>query len=181
MINYNPLCLFCCFVLPILLFVYPTTASPRNNVTPLVDQVCAKTSNYSLCVETLYSDPHTPEADIFGLTTIAFRLAHTNATDTRDYLHALLVKYPTWDLQKCARDYEKAVFEFERAFKDLKSRSYSFLPGYVRVASHGADDCQHASKAIPGHDVLLADVNNALKGLCEICLVISIRLTTTGS
>lgn len=162
-----------------------TIASPRNNVTPLVDQVCAKTSNYSLCVETLYSDPHTPDADRFGLAAVAFHLAYLNATATKDYIDNLLKKNSTSksqyhkDLQKCASDYEKVVSAIETACNDLNSESYYDLADFVGVASHRADDCQHALKG--EHDSLLHSVNNDLKkGLCEICVVISKLFTTIG-
>ncbi|XP_057432870.1 pectinesterase inhibitor 8-like [Lotus japonicus] len=184
MINYNPLCFLCCFVLPIFLFVYPTNASSRNNATPLVDQVCANTSNYSFCTETLYSDPHTRDADRFGLAAVAFHLAYLNATATKDYIDNLLKKNSTSksqyhkDLQKCASDYKKAVSAIGAACDDLNSESYYDLADYVGVASHRADDCQHALKG--KHDSLLNSMNNDLKGLCEICVVISKLFNTIG-
>lgn len=73
-----------CFVLLIFVFVHPSHAS-KNNVTKLVDEVRAKTSNYSFCIESLYSDPHAQESDSYGLAYVALRLEYLNATSTREW------------------------------------------------------------------------------------------------
>ncbi|TKY72299.1 Pectinesterase inhibitor [Spatholobus suberectus] len=160
-----------CFVLLIFFFVHPSRGS-KNNVTKLVDQVCAKTSNYSFCVESLYSDPHAPDSDRYGLAYVAFRLAYLNATSTRDYITKLLKKASStpyrMHLQKCASDYEKAISAIEIAYNDLNSETFFDLADLAGVASHGAEDCQATFKGSP-----LDFMNNALKGLCEICVVIS--------
>lgn len=163
-----------CFVLLIVVFVHASCAS-KNNVTKLVDEVCAKTSNYSFCIESLYSGPHTPESDRYGLVFVAFRLAYLNATGTRDYITKLLNKVTStqyhMQLEKCGSDYEKAISAIETAYNDLNSETFFELADLASVASHGAQDCQDTFKGC--HHSPLDFMNNALKGICETCVVIS--------
>jgi len=173
MIKYHFLC---CSVLLILVFVHPSCAYSNNNVTKLVDEVCAKTSNYSFCVESLYSDPHTPESDRYGLAYVTFRLAYLNATSTNDYITKLLKKAASSSqyrmrLQMCASDYEKAIFAIETAYNDLNSETFFELADLAGDASRAAQDCQATFKGT--HYCPLDFMNIALKGLCEICVVIS--------
>ena len=175
MIKYHSLCFLLCFVHFIFTLIHLSCAS-KNNVTQLVDEVCAKTSNYSFCVESLYSDPHTPQSDQYGLAYVAFRLAYLNATGTSDYI-AKLVKKATSShyhmlLQRCAHDYKEAVSAIETAYNDLNSETFFELADLAAVASDGAEDCQATFKGTT-HYSMLDFMNNALKGLCEICVVIS--------
>ncbi|KAE9594790.1 putative pectinesterase inhibitor domain-containing protein [Lupinus albus] len=48
------------------ILIHPSCAS-KNNVTKLVDEECVKTSNYSFCIESLYSYNHTPDTDEYAL------------------------------------------------------------------------------------------------------------------
>ncbi|KAK7303465.1 hypothetical protein RJT34_14372 [Clitoria ternatea] len=163
----------CCVVLLIFILASPSCAS-KPNVTKLVNEVCAKTSNYTFCVESLYSDPHASESDTYGLAIVAFRLAYRNATSTKDYITELLKKASSSShmlLQKCLTDYEKAISAIETAYNDLNSESFSALADYAGDASRGALDCQATLKGY--NNSLLHFMNNAVKGLCQICLVIS--------
>ncbi|KAK7331192.1 hypothetical protein VNO77_25410 [Canavalia gladiata] len=143
----------------------------------VVDEVCAKTSNYSFCVETLFSDPHTPESDRYGLAYVAFCLAYLNASGTKDYITKLLKNAKSTSthyrmcLQSCALDYEKAISAIETAYNDLNSESFYQLADLAAVASHAAQYCQVTFK--PTHHSPFYFINIALMGLCEICLVIS--------
>ncbi|XP_027338242.1 cell wall / vacuolar inhibitor of fructosidase 2-like [Abrus precatorius] len=170
-IKYHPLC---CFVLLVILFIHPSYAS-NNNVTKLVDEVCGKTSNYTFCIESLYSDPNASESDSYGLAYVAFRLAYLNATNTRDYIRKLLNKATSsqyrMHLQRCAFDYEKAISAIETAYNDLNSETFFELADLAGVASHGAEDCQATFRGT--HHCPLCFMNNALEGLCQICVVIS--------
>ncbi|XP_061344312.1 cell wall / vacuolar inhibitor of fructosidase 2-like [Gastrolobium bilobum] len=174
MIKYHSLSFLCCSVLFIFVLAHPSFAS-KNNVTKLVHEVCSKTSNYSFCIESLYSDPHTPESDQYGLAYVAFRLAYLNATGTSDYIKKLLKKANSssyrMHLQRCDRDYKKAVSAIETAYNDLNSETFFELADLAGVASHGAEDCQ--ATFLGSLHSPLDFMNNALKGLCEICVVIS--------
>ncbi|KAK4264109.1 hypothetical protein QN277_029443 [Acacia crassicarpa] len=168
---------FLCFLLFILL---NPSSSLANHASELVNEVCVKTSNYTFCVESLYSDPHTPEADSYGLAVIAFRLAYINATTTRDYILKLLKKASSnssirRNLQRCASDYYKAVSAIETAYNDLNSETFFELADLAAVASRSADDCEASYKRTRNSP--FTSLNKALKGLCEICVAISKRFT----
>ncbi|KAI4296092.1 hypothetical protein L6164_036080 [Bauhinia variegata] len=154
-----------------------------GKVTKLVQEVCAKTSNYSFCVESLYSDPHAAEADAYWLADIAFRLAYVNATSTQNHILELLKKSTSGDyrgrLQRCGSDYKKAVSAIEMGLNDLNSESFDLLAGYADHAAHAASDCQSAFEGSPNSP--LTYMNNAFKGLCEICVVISKLFTDPNS
>ncbi|KAE9599143.1 hypothetical protein Lal_00044087 [Lupinus albus] len=74
-------------------------------------------------------------------------------------------------LQKCVSDYKKAVSAIEMAYNDLNSETFFELADLAGDACHAAEDCQANMKGT--HHSLLHFMNDALKVLCEICLVIS--------
>ncbi|KAJ7967881.1 Pectinesterase inhibitor [Quillaja saponaria] len=166
--------------LPLYLLVFfilvRSYSASNTNITQLVDEVCKKTSNYSFCVESLYSDPHTPDADRYSLAYVSFCLAYLNATNTRDYITKLLKHansshhHYQQDLQRCAGDYKKAVSAIEMAYNDLNSETFFELADLAGVAAHSAENCQANFK---GTHSSLTSRNKALKGLCEICVVVS--------
>ncbi|KAG5105138.1 hypothetical protein JHK82_042108 [Glycine max] len=71
-------------VLLIFLLVHPSLAS-KNNVTKL------QTTHSALSLY-IYSDPHAPDSDSYGLAYVALRLAYLNATSTRGCITKLLKK-----------------------------------------------------------------------------------------
>ncbi|KAK7246050.1 hypothetical protein RIF29_40908 [Crotalaria pallida] len=173
MIKHHSFCFFLYLMLFIFILIHPSCASTKN-VTKLVDEVCAKASNYSFCIESLYSDPQTPKSDTYGLAYVAFRLAYLNATSTRDYIEKLLKKANSSNrmhLQKCDSDYKKAVSAIETAYNDLNSETFFELADLAGDASHAAEDCQATIKGT--HHSMIHFLSDSLKGLCEICVVIS--------
>ncbi|XP_018843728.1 cell wall / vacuolar inhibitor of fructosidase 2-like [Juglans regia] len=153
--------------------VHPSYAA-TTNPTDLVLHVCRRTSDYSFCVESLYSDLHTPGADAYQLAYVSFRLAYLNATGTQHHI-ATLLKHSSSPgqsqrLRQCSRDYKKATFALERAYNDLDSETFFELADFAGVAAHAAADCQAATK---GTYSSLAVMNKNLKGLSEICNVVS--------
>ncbi|KAJ4829675.1 hypothetical protein Tsubulata_047993 [Turnera subulata] len=144
-----------------------------------MDSVCRQTSNYTFCVNSLYSDPNTPSADDqIKLAYIAFDLAYDGANQTQDYITQLLkntagpgrqVVYQS--LKRCSQDYDNAMKALFAAFGDLDSETYFWLADYSSKASQAADDCQSAFRQITSPS--LTSRNHDLKGLCEICLATS--------
>lgn len=153
------------------IFIYTSHAA----TTELVQHVCNQTSNYSFCVESLYSDPHTPDADTYMLAYVSFRLAYLNATATQDRI-AVLLKHAasgqlSQHLHRCSRDYKKATSKLEQAYNDLDSETFFELVDLAGAAAHAAADCQAAFKGTTYSS--LATMNKNLKGLSEICIVVS--------
>jgi pectinesterase inhibitor-like protein len=151
-------------------FIYPSQAA----TTELVKHICNQTSNYTFCVDSLYSDPRTPAAEAYVLAYVSFRLAYLNATATQDRI-AVLLKHAasgqSQHLHRCNHDYKKATSALEQAYIDLDSETFFELADLAGAAAHAADDCQ---ATFMGTDYTsLATMNKNLKGLSEICVVVS--------
>ncbi|PIM98839.1 hypothetical protein CDL12_28677 [Handroanthus impetiginosus] len=54
--------------------------------TELATQVCRNTTDFVFCRNAIYSDRRAPDADRVVLAYIAFGLAYSNASDTRNYI-----------------------------------------------------------------------------------------------
>ncbi|KAJ9162771.1 hypothetical protein P3X46_022520 [Hevea brasiliensis] len=143
--------------------------------TKIVDKVCKRTSNYSFCVESLYSDSRTPEADQYTLAFVAVRLAYLSASTTRDFITQLLKNENQKPLQICIGDYNMAVSAIIMADNDLNSETFFELADLANKAAAAADDCEAAFKGNQSRP--LGNKNKDLKGLCEIFGVIG-RLFT---
>ena len=63
-----------------------------------------------------------------------------------------------------------AISAIETSYNDLNSETFE-LADLAGVASHGVENCQATFKGC--HHCPLDFMNNALKGLCEICVVVS--------
>ncbi|KAF9676499.1 hypothetical protein SADUNF_Sadunf08G0008300 [Salix dunnii] len=173
---YLSLAFLACFIL-----IHASPAA-TDEPTRLVDKVCNQTSNYTFCVETLYSDPRTPEADSYTLAFIAFGAAYTNANSTRDYIAELLKNNSSQDYHSrlgiCSHDYLRAVSKLEEAYNDLNSETFFGLAKLAGVASKASDHCQNAFRGISSPP--LGSRNGDLKRLCEIGAVIA-KLFTGSS
>lgn len=169
-------------VIPVFLSILVSSSSSHvTKPTQLVDNVCKQISNYTFCVDTLYTDPRvqSPDADSYLLAYISFGLAYLNATDTLSQIGSLLKtaarkhKVDSIEgLRRCESGYRKAVSALEEAYNDLNSETFSNLKDLVGVASNAADDCEGAFKKT-GRTSPLTKRNEDLKGLCEICVVVS--------
>ncbi|KAF5751662.1 cell wall / vacuolar inhibitor of fructosidase 2-like [Tripterygium wilfordii] len=172
-------CFLCNLVSIFLVFLITITPSSvaTRDVTELVHSVCNQTSNYTFCVESLYKDTRTPHADRYELAYVSFGFAYTNAMDTKDRITGLLRnestshEYGLDRLQRCDEDYDKAGPAIEIAFNDLNSETFFTLAGLAGIASDAAADCQVAFEGSGSSP--LDSQNKNLKGLCEICVVIS--------
>ncbi|KAK4851418.1 hypothetical protein QYF36_014955 [Acer negundo] len=139
-----------------------------KNTTQLVDRVCNKTNNYSFCVEALYTDPRTPDADTYTLADISFRLAYKTATNTRRQITQLLKNSTTTDdhdgLGRCLKNYNKAIEALGSGLNDLNSETFFTLPRYANTTSQSAEDCEAHYKSL---------VSTSIKSLCQICVVVA--------
>ncbi|KAI9185624.1 hypothetical protein LWI28_008929 [Acer negundo] len=136
-----------------------------KNTTQLVDRVCNKTSNYSFCVEALYTDSRTPDADTYTLAYISFGLAYNTATNTRSQITDLLKNNATSDdLKRCLKDYNTAIEALGSGLNDLNSETFFTLPGYANTTSLSAEDCEAHYKPL---------LSFTIKSLCQICVVVA--------
>lgn len=155
-------------------------ADNHRKVTEIVDKVCKKTSNYKNCVDTLYSDPRTADADRYTLAYVSFGLAYANAVQTRDRIADELLLHKNdsasrreirQNLQICERDYNKTVKYLESALNDLNSETFFTLPGYANHTARLADDCQAHYPAF---------TSASLNSICQICTLIIVNLFNGG-
>ncbi|EEF37199.1 cell wall / vacuolar inhibitor of fructosidase 2 [Ricinus communis] len=156
------------FLISLLLLILHSDAAGAT--TKLVDKVCQQTSSYSFCVNSLYSDSRTPDADEYTLAFISVGLAYANATSTRDHISELLKNHHDHyqqPLQRCVRNYNKAISLLAMADNDLNSETFFELADLANQASRAATDCDAAFKGIPSPP--LANRNSDLKALCQIC------------
>lgn len=134
----------------------------------LVVKVCRQTSNYTSCVETLYSDSRTPEADRFTLADIAFRLADGKAHQGQDFITEML-KNPGRDrdaLLTCQADYKIAIKAMISALNDLNSETFVSLPPLAKKTGKAAAHCKSYYPPLTSNA-------QELIHLCEICTVIA--------
>ncbi|WCJ34629.1 hypothetical protein M5689_015926 [Euphorbia peplus] len=130
--------------------------------TQMVDSICKKTSDYTSCVKSLYSDRRTPGADQVTLAYIAVDLAYSNAAATRDLISEMLSNSSSdVNLRGCAVDYANAVSKMQMASNDVNSETFSELTSLSAKAYDSADHCQ---KSFPS----FTKRNNDFKALCEI-------------
>lgn len=172
MVTYS-ICLSLLFSISIFIYSSPSYAADIQP-TELVNEVCNQTSNYTFCVESLYTDPRTQNADSYELAYVAFRLAFFKANSTNDLI-AKLLKNNTNEgqsLQTCSGKYENAVFALEEAYGDLDSESFDLLLDLSNNAAQAAADCQAALKGTSLRSSL-TDMNEDFKVLCEICVAVS--------
>ncbi|OAY42778.1 pectinesterase inhibitor 8 [Manihot esculenta] len=164
-----------CFLLSILLLLFSILHTPSeasSSPTELVVKICKRTSNYSFCVESLYSDSHTSNADQYTLAFTAVRLAYVFANSTRAHISQLLKNDSQHrkPLQRCILGYDQAVSALEKAYNDLNSETFFELADFADQAAASANDCEAAFQGNPSPP--LGNRNKDLKGLCEICGII---------
>ncbi|KAJ6909021.1 sucrose-phosphatase 2-like isoform X1 [Populus alba x Populus x berolinensis] len=176
-VPFHSLAFLVCFII-----VHASPAA-ADKPTELVDKVCNQTSNYTFCVEALYSDSRAPDADSYTLAFISFGLAYSNANNARDYYIAELLKNTSgqdyhFRLETCRHDYLRAVSKLGEAYNDLNSETFFGLAELAGIASRASDHCRDAFKGISSPP--LGSRNGDLKRLCEIGATIA-KLFTGSS
>ncbi|KAK0602751.1 hypothetical protein LWI29_036658 [Acer saccharum] len=155
---------------------YHDNQTTAKNTTQLVDRVCNKTNNYSFCVNALYTDPRTPDADTYTLADISFRLAYKAATNTSRLITQLLKNSTTTDdhdnLKRCLKDYNTAIEALGSGLNDLNSETFFTLPRYANTTSRSAEDCEAHYKSLG---------STSIKSLCQICVVVANLFNGGGS
>ncbi|KAI4343186.1 hypothetical protein MLD38_027719 [Melastoma candidum] len=170
------------FVLLALLAVVPSSCATGE----VVRRVCRRASDYEYCVNTLNSDPRSPDADRYLLAYISFGMAFTNASSTLDYISRLLKSGWSNDtkladgLRECRKGYKKGVAAMVSANNDLNSETYYYLAEYADTAARGANVCQAAIAGTRRPPPGLAARNGDMKSLCEICSLVSELFVTSS-
>ncbi|CAN0890934.1 Cell wall / vacuolar inhibitor of fructosidase 2 [Linum grandiflorum] len=164
------------FLLPLLLLLLLISIAAAAP-TKLVDELCKKTTAYALCVESLYLDPRTPDADRTTMAFISVGLAYQNATGTRTYISGLSGggRVGRERLKRCGSDYDVAITKMERAYNDLNSETYYGLAELANEAADAAKNCQAVFAQSTWQP--MGNRNRVLAVLCEVIAVIGKSFT----
>lgn len=112
----------------------------------LIEQICRRTTNYTLCVSSLKSDPRSSKADVKGLALIMMDIAKAKATEILKKIDKLRKKSKgggALALNLCAHDYGGIIGTHIPNIKtaitrgDLESAGESFV-----FISERIDDCE---------------------------------------
>ncbi|CAI0392659.1 unnamed protein product [Linum tenue] len=170
-------------LLTTLLLLLSTAAAAKSPPpTPLVQRICKTTTDYPLCVEALYADDRTPEADRYVMAFISVGLAYTNATGTRSYISGLAKDHTgrvdRMRLDRCGSDYDAAISRLEIAYNDLNSETYFGLANLSGEAARNATDCQAVFSKSTWRP--LGNRNRVLLVLCQVIAYIGKSFTGGG-
>ncbi|CAN1178475.1 Cell wall / vacuolar inhibitor of fructosidase 2 [Linum perenne] len=159
-------------LLPLLLLLSTTAIATAAAPTKLVQELCKKTASYPLCVEALYADPRTPDADRTTMAFISVGLAYKNATGTRTYISGLRGggRVGQERLKICGSGYDVAVSNMERADNDLNSETYFGLADLAKEAADAARHCQAVFAKSTWQP--MGNRNRVLTVLCEVVALI---------
>ncbi|KAI4343188.1 hypothetical protein MLD38_027720 [Melastoma candidum] len=172
--------LACCSLSLLLLLLLPISSLMTDGPpsVEIVRGVCNQTAYYTYCINALYSDPRTPNADHYFLAYISFGLVFANASNSLDHV-SLLLKSPkdpnlTRGLQVCQGWYRRSVTAMLSAKSDLDSHSFSKLASYAGQAVRAADECEAAVGATSSLPALGLNIRNRdIKRLSYICTIVS--------
>ncbi|XP_028793788.1 pectinesterase inhibitor-like [Neltuma alba] len=140
----------------------------------LIDQVCQKTRNPSLCESTLESDPKSAGSDTKGLAHIVCDKSLDNANETLYKVVPELVgkareKAVVDKLQSCRLIYAVIVTDVSSAVAQLDSGKNDVALSYLEIAANGTDSCEKVFTLVPPKmKSPLSDRDNPLMSLIHI-------------
>ncbi|KAH7844491.1 hypothetical protein Vadar_028601 [Vaccinium darrowii] len=153
----------------------------------LINQICSKAENPSLCLKVLNSDPRSARADLKGLGRISIFMAQKHAKQTSDLITSLRKgpsSYLTGQYDVCAEVYGSAIGDLNGArqilFKKVLSPSdISTFHSRASAAFTRPVTCEDAllGPDEPSHEPpKLKQANDMFKGLCSIVVEIGASL-----
>ncbi|KAH7843720.1 hypothetical protein Vadar_020012 [Vaccinium darrowii] len=185
-------------LVPLFLFINHSDAGLRPRPRPsmkakskLINQICSKAENPSLCLKVLNSNPRSARADPKGLGRISIYMARKHAKQTSDLIASLRKgpksRYLTDQYNVCAKVYGSAIGDLNGARQILlkKVLSPSDISTFRSRASSAFTrpvTCENAFEEILGPDEpsheppKLKQANDKFKGLCSILVEIGASL-----
>ncbi|MED6158191.1 hypothetical protein PIB30_030474 [Stylosanthes scabra] len=147
----------------------------NNGVEDLIDQVCKRTPFYELCSSTLHNNPLlSPKSDIKQVALIMVNNILSNATDTLNYIEALLkhTKDPNLEqaLALCAESYIPVVrFTLPQAAAAISQGHFAFASYCISDAVKEVNSCEgRLSKAPSDNKSPLGDRNDLVQKLVDV-------------
>lgn len=163
----------------VLPFIRLSSASLSVKVTnDVLSDVCSKTQNVTLCLQTLKADPRTLRADLKGLGQISVDLALSKAKDTKNYVGSLIMKteIPPPLKQKyllCSVNYDNSISDLEAAKQAFSSGDYKGVDMKASGAMWETNECRENFKEPPFDPSQLPKWNQDFDFICSIILIIS--------
>ncbi|KAH7843586.1 hypothetical protein Vadar_018394 [Vaccinium darrowii] len=176
-------------LLPLVLFTSPSFARPSMKPTsPLIDEICSKCLDPSLCLKVLRSNHHSAHADLKGLGRISIHIARKYANQTSNLITSLSKGETTFVLKGrydvCAELYGDAIDELNGAEEILNKEEVlsPFDISTFRIRASAASDgpvtCEDGFEKPPNEPTMLKQANKKLEGLCSIVLAIGASLNS---
>ncbi|MED6220431.1 hypothetical protein PIB30_044753 [Stylosanthes scabra] len=146
----------------------------NNGVEDLIDQVCKRTPFYELCSSTLHNNPLlSPKSDIKQVALIMVNNILSNATDTLNYIEALLkhTKDPNLEqaLALCAESYIPVVrFTLPQAAAAISQGHFAFASYCISDAVKEVNSCEGRLSKAPSDKSPLGDRNDLVQKLVDV-------------
>ncbi|KAL1320760.1 hypothetical protein HN51_065464 [Arachis hypogaea] len=146
----------------------------NNGVEDLIEQVCKRTPFYDLCISTLHNNPLlSPKSDIKQVALIMVNNILSNATDTLNYIEALLkhTKDPQLEqaLALCAESYIPVVrFTLPQAAVAISQGHFAFASYCISDAVKEVNSCEGRLVKSPSDKSPLGDRNDVVQKLVDV-------------
>ncbi|KAG7594421.1 Pectinesterase inhibitor domain, partial [Arabidopsis thaliana x Arabidopsis arenosa] len=143
-----------------------------------VQTICSSpTSNPSFCYKFFKSDPKIEKLDLSGTAKYLIHLAQQNALDTHNQLQSLANsttdKHTKECYISCSTNYDKALYSFGEALKDIEVKNPDYLNVEISAARQNANDCKTLDLKDVKPDPKLMMKIDFLENVCGIVLSIS--------
>ncbi|OMO69156.1 Pectinesterase inhibitor [Corchorus capsularis] len=146
-------CLLIASSLAIILFINPSEAKPRPNVTnDEINTICSKTIAPSFCFRVLTNQTlHANETSLVGLAKISIQLALDSAYDTQLAISPLIKQAKNYTEREgytlCSQNYRQAVAAVREAKQKLAKHDYRGVRVEALAAVEEARACENRVKS----------------------------------
>ncbi|XP_033511010.1 pectinesterase inhibitor-like [Nicotiana tomentosiformis] len=133
-------------ILLVIFFISHSFVNP--SLGDLIDDVCRKSSDYKLCVESLRANPKSSSADQKGLTRIMLQLSLAKAKNI--YNEVLILLQQTKEvvlkqcLQICKDNYDEAVDDITSSIEYLDANEFFFARSFAIDATDDSSSCEES-------------------------------------
>ncbi|KAG8385926.1 hypothetical protein BUALT_Bualt03G0096000 [Buddleja alternifolia] len=147
-------------------------------INSLATEVCKNTTDFNFCRDTIYSDPHGPDADRVFLAYILVRKIYRNASDTKTYIESEIKSIEAGrenrdllkGMKKCVGKYKDVNQTLIGLLSDLDSESYYEFDKRALELDASVRACE---KGFNGRSPITRRSNDMIK-LANIFYVISL-------
>ncbi|XP_075478867.1 pectinesterase inhibitor-like [Primulina tabacum] len=156
----------------ILLFFTQVMGMSSNKNVALIQRICKKTNNYSLCVSALKSDPRSLNANSKNLALIMINTTLVKANQISELI--LKLNKTTSDpiihacLTLCSMDYNHSIADIQGAIYSFKSSDFEESANHLSFSSIAPGDCEDCFAEPPSRKSPLSDISAYFVSLATI-------------